>query len=220
MERHQWEVIIVKPTSTFVSFLTAQFPDIDLPDLHTLQADNTAYAMHKQVTEEAMLDEIERNYLLMFKHEIGRWLGEGLAEEVSGSFFDFLCCFKFELHSQIILMEPSIDDAHQVLCIKPRSVLLKWMESPIHEDEDDDDVVSILERVNLSNLTENTTVVMKNFNKPSDVSPFIKHYYQPLFNAEMSRMCDKADQWPTVDTVQAFSHYFAVEVHSTLVHLH
>ncbi len=218
MEQHyQWEIVILKPTSVFLSFLAAQAPDIELPELNVLQMDTTAYIIQRQVSEEATLDEIGRHYPKMFKHEIARWLGEDAPIPNEGSFLDFLCCFKFELHSQIVLMEPSISEGHQLLCIKPRSVLVKWMKSSI---EDKDEVTSILERVNMSYLTENATVVIKNFTEASQINPFIEDHYRPIYTAEMSRMCDKTDQWPLVDTLQSFNRYFSVEVHTQLIHLH
>ncbi len=216
MEQSQWDVIILKPTSVFLSFLATQLPEIDLPDLRLLQIDTTAYAMRKQLNEEATLDEIERHFPRMFRHEIRRCLGEKARNEIEGSFLDFLCCFKFELHSQIVLMEPSITKGHQLLCIKPRSVLLKWMKSSI---EDQEDQTSILERVNLSHLVENATIVVKNFKQLSEIKPFIQQYYRPIFKAEMLRMCDKEEQWPVVDTFQKFSRHFSVEIHTQLIHL-
>ena len=216
MEQSQWEVIFLKPTSVFLSFIAAQLPGIDLPELRFLQADTTAYAIRKQASEEETLDEIEKHFPRMFRHEICRWLGENARNEIEGSFFDFLCCFKFEMHSQIVLMEPSITKGHQLLCIKPRSVLLRWMKSSV---ADQDDVSSTIERVNLSHLVANATVVIKNFKQLSEIKPFIQQYYRPLFKAEMSRMCDKADQWPVVNTFQTFNRHFSVELHTQLVHL-
>ena len=217
MEQGQWEVIILKPTSVFLSFLAAQLPDVDLPELQLLQTNNTAYVIRRQASEEATLDEIERHFPRMFRYEISRWLGEDARNEIEGSFLDFLCCFKFELHSQIVLMEPSISKGHQLLCIKPRSVLLEWIKSSI---ADQDELTSIIERVNLSHLVENATVVVKNFSQLSQVKPFIQHYYRPIFKAEMMRMSDNADQWPVVETVQDFSRYFVIEIHTQLIHLH
>ena len=115
-------------------------------------------------------------------------------------------------------MEPSITKGHQLLCIKPRSVLLKWVKSSI-EGQEHDDVSSIVERVNLSHLVDDATVIVKNFNKPSEIKPFIQQFYRPIFKAEMSRMCEKSDQWPVVDTFQKFNHHFSVEMHSQLIHL-
>lgn len=218
MEHNQWEVIILKPTSKFLSFLAAQLPDVILPDLQSIQMDTTAYAIHKQASEEATFDEIERYFPLMFKHEINRCLGEEAHNEIEGSFLDFLCCFKFELHSQIVVMEPSITKGQQLLCIKPRSVLLKWTKPSI--EEEDGDITNVLECVNLSHVAENATVIVKNFNRISEVKPFIKNYYHPIFKAEMSRMCGKVASWPVIDTFQKFSQYFYVELHSQLIHLH
>lgn len=223
MKQNQWEVIFLKPTATFLSFLAAQLPEVQLPDLESLQNDTTAYALPKQASEEATLDEIERHFPLMFKHEISRCVGEHACDEIQGSFLDFLCSFKFELHSKIVLMEPAITDGQQVLCIKPRSVLLKWVNSSSpssSSNTDSEELTSVLEYVNLSHMVENATVVVKKFKRLSEVKPFVKHCYQPLYNAEMTRMCGKAAQWPAVDSFQTFNRYFHVEVHSQLVHLH
>jgi len=216
MDRSQWEIIILKPTSVFLSFLAAQHPDVELPEQRLAETDNTAYVIRRQPSEEATLDEIERHFPRMFRHEISRWLGPNVRSDIENSFLDFLCCFKFELHSQVVLMEPSMERGQQLLCVKPRSVLLKWLRSSI---EDDDELTSILERVNLSHLVENATVVVKNFNELSEVKPFINEHYRPIFKAEMSRMCDKEEQWPLVNSAQAFSRYFSVEIHTQVIHL-
>ena len=199
-----------------MSFIETKFPTIDLPLLNTLQSDTTAYVLPRQPSEEAMLDEIERHYLRMLRHEIIRWFGDDIYHEIGASFLDFLCCFKFEIHSQILLMETSITQGHQLLCIKPHSVLLKWMQSSI---EDLEDFNSILDRVNLSHLVEDSTVVVKNFKRLADVQLFLNYYYRLLYKAEMTRMCDRMDQWPMVDSFQKFKHYFSVEIHTQLVHL-
>ena len=217
MQQSQWEIIILKPTQVFLSFLASQLPDVELPDLRLLQTDTTAYAIRKQEDDEATLDEIERHFPAMFRHEICRWLGDEARNEIEGSFLDFLCCFKFEMHSQIVLMESSIEQGHQLICVKPRSVLLKWIKSSV---EDQSDLVSVLERVNLSHLAENATVVVKNFTGLSEIKPFVKHYYRPIFKAEMLRMCARSERWPDVDTFNTFNRYFSVEIHTQLVHLH
>jgi len=217
MQHSQWEIIILKPTKVFLSFLASQLPDVDLPDLSLLQTDTTAYAIRKQVDDEATLDEIERHFSFMFRHEICRWLGDDARNKIEGSFLDFLCCFKFELHSQIVLMESSIKEGQQLLCVKPRSVLLKWMKSTV---ENQSDLITILDRVKVADIAENATVVVKNFKQLSEVKPFIQHYYRPIFKAEMLRMCDRAEQWPDVDTFQTFNRYFSVEIHTQLIHLH
>jgi hypothetical protein len=219
MQRSPWEIIILKPTQVFLSFLNAQSPEVVLPSLQVLQTNTTAYTIRKQEDDEATLDEIERHFAFMFRHEICRWLGEEDRNEVEASFLDFLCCFKFELHSQIVLMEPSINEGQHLLCIKPSSVLLKWMKTSI-EEESEGDTATIFERVSLSHLTENATVVIKNFKELSEIKPFIKQYYRPIFKAEMLRMCDRAELWPEINSFEDFSRYFSVEIHSQLLHLH
>ena len=218
MEQKGWEIIILKPTSVFLSFLAAKHPDVELPEPSLAEVDSTAYVIRRQSTEEATLNEIERHYPKIFQHEVSRCLGEGVPCNIDVSFLDFLCCFKFELHSQLILMEPAMNSTEQLLCIKPRSVLLKWLRSSI--EDIDDELTSILERVNLSNLVENATVVAKNFKNLLELKPFINANYRTFFKAEMSRMCDKEEQWPSIDSVDAFDRYFSVDFHTQVIHLH
>lgn len=210
------EVVILKPTSVFLSFLEAQRPEVDLPTLDILQADTTAYTIMKQEGEEETLDEIERHFPAMFRHEINRWLGGKARNPIEGSFLDFLCCFKFEMHSQIVIMEPSIEHGCKLLCTKPRSVLLKWIKSSIEEQEDPSDV---LERVTLTQLAENATVIIKNFETQTEIHALLEDHYHSMFKAEMSRMCDRTEHWPVVHSLVDFNRYFAIEIHTHLVHL-
>ena len=150
MKPNQWEIVILRPTRAFLNFLSSQLPGIDLPELRLLQMDCTAYIIAKQESDEETLNEIERHFATMFRHEICRWLGENARNEIEGSFLDFLCCFKFELHSQIILMELKLAAGQHLIKVKPRSVLLKWLKSAIEDDE----MKTVLDRVNLSHLAE------------------------------------------------------------------
>lgn len=216
MQRCHREIIILKPTSVFLSFLAAQAPGVDLPPLEILQTDATAYSILKQDGEEETLDEIERHFPMMFRHEIRRWLGDTAKNPIEGSFLDFLCCFKFEMHSQIVLMESSVENGRQLLCVKPRSILLKWMKSTA---EGQDDLCDVLERVTLTQLSENATVVVKNFKQKSDIQAIIEKQYHPIFKAEMLRMCESQEQWPQVDSFEQFNQYFSISIHTQLVHL-
>ena len=217
MQQSQWEAVILKPTSVFLSFLAAQLPQVDLPDLKILQTNNTAYLMRKQASDEETLNDIERHFATLFRHEICRWLGEDARNEIEGSFLDFLCCFKFELHSHIVLLENSFEAGQQLIRIKPRSVLLKWIKSVVEED---DDLIAVLNKINLADLAENATVIVKNFQKLTEIKAFLKQYFPLIYEAEMLRMCDRGEQWPYVDSYESFCRYFAVDIHTQLVHLH
>lgn len=217
MQHNESDIIILKPTSTFLLFLAEQLPDIDLSNVGTLQTNHTAYSFTKHDSDEETLAEVEYHYRTMFRHEITRVLGEHAADQIECTFLDFLCCFKFELHSQIIVMESSLEKGQQLLCIKPRTVLLKWMKSSFQEDQTD--MIRVFDNINLSHLVENATVLVKNFSHRSEVTPFIKHYYRPIFKAEMVRMCSNSEQWPVIDSLQLFRRYFAVEIHTHLIHL-
>lgn len=217
MKPSQWEIILLKPTKAFLSFLASQLPEIDLPELRLLQTDNTAYVIAKQQNDEETLNEIERHFPTMFRHEICRWLGEDARNEIEGSFLDFLCCFKFELHSQIVLLEDNLAEGQQMLKVKPRSVFLKWMKTAV---EGESELSEIMETVDVKQLAENATVIIKNFHTLANIKPFLQHNYRAIFEAEMMRMCEDPELWPAVDSYQAFSRYFAVDIHTQLIHLH
>lgn len=217
MRQKLYELVILKPTAVFLSFLAAQLPETKFPDLRLLQIDNTVYALPKHDSDENTLDEIEKHFSKMFRHEISRWLGDSVRHEIETNFLDFLCCFKMEFHNHIILMEPSIEEGNQVLLFKPRMALLNWLKSVAESQEDLGDVI---ERVELTHLEENATVMVKNFANLTEIKPFIKHYYQPIFSSAMSRISNQSSQWPLIDSFHAFSEYLAVEIHTQLIHLH
>lgn len=217
MKPSEWEVVILKPTRVFLSFLAVQLEEDKLPDMKTLQTDQTAYVIKKQDTEEEMLNEIEHHYHTMFQYEISRWLGKSAADEAEFSFFDFLCCFKFELYSQILLMESDFEHGKQLIRIKPRSLVLKWIQGAV---ADSDELTHVLEKVDIQSLEENATVVIKNFEDLTEIKPFLKDCYMPVYQAEMSRMCKDEVQWPEVNSYEDFNRYFAVGIHTRLVHLH
>ena len=133
MHQRQSEIVVLKPTTVFLSFLASQLPEKDLPSLKILQTDNTAYVISKKPSDDETLSEIEKHFPTMFRHEISRWLGKNAHNDIEKSFLDFLCCFKFELHSHIILMEPSIEEGHQLVQIKPRTALLNWIKDEVEE---------------------------------------------------------------------------------------
>ncbi|KTC89691.1 Uncharacterised protein [Fluoribacter dumoffii] len=216
MRHSQHEIVILKPTAVFSSFLTSQLPDVKLPDLRLLQIDNTAYALRKQKTDEETLNEIEKYFSKMFRHEISRWLGDKARHEIENNFLDFLCCFKFELHNHILLLEPSIEASHQLLLIKPRLALLNWIKESL---ENQDDLVEVIEKVELSHLEENATALVKNFSNLTEIKPFIKENYASIFSATMSRMSSQPEQWPALDSLQDFNRYFAIEIHTQLIHM-
>lgn len=216
MHQEPSEIVILKPTMVFMSFLASQLPESELPTMELLQTDSTAYVIPKKDSDDATLDELQKHFSTMFRHEICRWLGKDARNPIETSFFDFLCCFKFEMHDHIILMESSIKAGQQALIIKPRSVLLNWVKTSLDEIED---MVHVKEQVQLSHLVENATVMVKNFTKLSEIKPFFEHYYKSIFETSMSRMSGEKEHWPIVQSFQAFRRYFSVHIHTQLIHL-
>lgn len=216
MQPSQWEIVVLKPSPAFLSFIASQLPEAALPEIRLLQTDNTGYVFQRQNSDEELLDEIERQYPRMFKYEIERWLGAQVYKDVSASFLDFLCCFKFEIHSNLLLMEDSLLDGRQMMCVKPRTVFLKWIRSKLQEVSGD---ASVVTKTDVSQWTENGTAVIKNLENLYDLKPFLRLYYYSIYEAEMQRMCDGLQDWLTIDSYQMFSRYFVIDMHTQLVHL-
>lgn len=217
MHQGSTEIVVLRPTTVFLAFLASQLPEKDLPSLNALQTDCTAYVIKKYESVGATVDEIEKNFSTMFRHEICRWLGDNARNEIEQSFLDFLCCFKFELHSHIILMEPTLEDGKQLIIINPRPSLLEWIKEEAEREEGPEDIV---QQITLSHITENATVLVKNFSNLKEIKMFVKQYYKPIFETAMSRMSNQESRWPTVNSFQTFSQYFAIEIHTQLIQLH
>lgn len=216
MHQKTYEIVVLKPTKVFFSFLASQLAYAKLPNFRLLQIDNTAYLVEKKHSEEATLNEIEKYFSTMFHHEISRWLGDGARNKIETNFLDFLCCFKLEFHNHLILMESSIEKSQQLLLIKPRLALLNWIKNTLERQEEVQDVI---EKVTLSHLEENSTAVVKNFSNLNDIKPFLKIKYQSLFSLAMSRMLGERKQYPLIASFEDFKKYFSIEIHTQLIYL-
>lgn len=214
----QYDIIILKPTRAFLSFLRTHIPEALLPALKDLQKNNTAYVIQKQEDDEATLNEIERHFVTMYRHEIQRAIKRTIDTKIEGTFLDFLCCFKIEMHSQVLLLEDNMHEGKQLVRIKPRSVLLKWMRLTADKDPN---LASLVSSLNLAQLTDNATVIVKNFGEvEADINAFMHHYYQEIYEAEMVRLSEMSETWPSLQSYHDFNQYFTVTAHPELIHLH
>lgn len=218
MQQLEREVIFLKPTPVFLSFLREALPTQSLPTLKALQKNTSAYTLPRHATDDELLDTIESHFLTMFTHEVNRRFGENAIEHIKASFLDFLCCFKFEIHSHIVVLASSIEAGQQVLRLKPRPALLESMRAAWYA-EDDGDQVTLVKQVSLPHLKENATVLVKNFTSETEVEPFVKQYYKPIYKMEMMRVCESREHWPLMQSVEDFNRYFSVEMHTSLIHL-
>lgn len=217
MSQSQSCIIVLKPTSFFSAFIAEQLPDFSYPDEGQLDADNTAYTMPVCDSDEALLEHLERLFPFMFRHEVTRLLGKGMADKIEADFLDFLYCFKFEVHSQTVLTESSLEDCHQWVSVKPRVVDLDW--APTSHD-DQLAVKDILHTLHCASAVSGATVLVKSFDKLSDLKPLMQRYCRPILKNDLMKKAAQIIQWPTMTSLQMFHRYFAVEVHTQLVHLH
>lgn len=215
MQPSRQEIVILNPTPFFLKFLSVQLHNLTLT-MNLLQTDCTGYIIKKENTEEKTLDEIERHFSTMFHHEICRWFGNQAYNSIENKFLDFLCCFKLEFHSQLIIMEKFIEDGKQLLEIKPRPLLLSWLRNTVAGNDDLNEIVT---KINVNHLAENSTVIIKNFQDLLEIKPFLQENYSLIFNTEMMRMCEDKSLWPVVNSYELFNQYFAVNVHTQLINL-
>ena len=208
------EIVVLRPTVVFFSFLASQLGEDNLPSFKSLQTDNTAYLIKKCPTEEETLNELENIYSKMFRHEICRWLGSDARNVIEKSFLDFLCCFKMEFHSHLILLESSVDKVHQMVQLRPRTKLLHWLNKAVEKQPE---LADVMEHVTLSHLTENASVLLKNFNNLNEIKPFLESFHQTIFATAMSRITNEYERWPKISSFQDFTNYFSVEIHTQLI---
>jgi hypothetical protein len=208
------EILILRPTRVFLSFLASQLPACYLPTGDQVQKDNTAYIIKKKTSTEETLIDIERYYQHLFRHEISRWLGKDARNEVEKNYFDFLCCFKLEWHAHYILLEDSLSEARSMLQLRPRIKLLHWLHTTSafkHYSERGG------EKITLKHLIENATVLLKNFNELSDIKLFLHVYYMRFFELAMRRMSRNKSLWPKINSFHDFNQYFSIEIHTQLI---
>ncbi len=129
MHESPCEVVILRPTYLFPSLFTSELGKKMDTLSQLMRTDNTAYVIQKHPNDEETINEIERHYAFMFRHEISRWLGHDCNRKIDASFLDFLCCFKFEMHSQIMLLEKQLQLGRQVLRIYPRDSIFQWIKT-------------------------------------------------------------------------------------------
>ncbi|MCX7091197.1 MAG: hypothetical protein NTU48_07105 [Legionellales bacterium] len=209
-------IIVLKPTSFFTSFVIEQLPDFDCPNEEDLESDYTAYTLPVCDSDDALLEHLERLFPFMFRHEVTRLLGKNLATKIKADFLDFLCCFKFEVHSHSVLMESSIQDCHQLVCVKPRVVDLEWLQ----ESDDQIEVRGILHALNTSQTGQTASLLVRHYDRLADLKPLVQRYCRPLLKQDFMKKAAQLIQWPSVSSLQMFHRYFAVEVHTQVVHLH
>lgn len=208
------EIVVLRPTAVFLAFLTSQLPEEYVPSFKSLQIDNTAYLINKHSTREGTLFELERLYPKMFRYEISRWLGNKARNDVENNFLDFSCCFKLEFHSHLIFLDSSCNFGSQVLQLKPRAQLLQWLRQIAQRH---DDLIEIINRVNLSHLTENSSLVVKRFDDLGEMKLFVRENYKSLFGKAMRRMSSDRILWPKIHSFEEFNRYFAIRIHTHLI---
>ena len=210
-------IIILKPTSFFTSFVAEQLPDFDCPNEEALEFDYTAYTIPAFEDDDALLGHLERLFPIMFRYETERLFGKDLAAQIIADFLDFLCCFKFEIHANSVMVETSIDDCQQLVCVKPRVIDLEWLPQT---NDNQIELRDILQKLSLSQNAQTAPVLVKTFDKLGDIKPFVQRFCRPLLRQDFIKKAAQLIQWPNESSLQVFNRYFAIEVHTQLVHLH
>lgn len=217
MHQLPFEVLVLRPSSVFLAFLKVQLPKNSKLDLRLLNTDCSAFIIPRHNSEEATLQEVEHNFVGMFRQEISRWLGKEAYNEIQNNFLDFLCCFRMEFHSHIIYSDHNVEANTQLLVIKPRTKLLEWFKVRL---EDYGAFNYIVDQVKLSHLEENASVIIKKFSDIQEIKPFLESHYASIAEQAFSRFLKPYTNGPDINSISAFHQYFFVEVHTQLTNLH
>lgn len=216
MSHNQSCIIILKPTSFFLSFVTEQLPDFEQVEESEASLDNTAYTIPSYSNDEALLEDLERLYPHMFRHEVTRLFGKDVAAKINADFLDFMCCFKFEVHEKPLLMASSIESCRRLVCLKPREISFDWMQT---KGDDFIKVKGVVQNLDIFRSFPAATVLVRTLDK-LDFKPLLQRYCKPLIKADLMKKAIQKIQWPTLQSWQMFNRYFAIEIHTQVVHLH
>lgn len=215
MKYKEANILILKPTVKFISFIQLNLPNLDWTSLEDLKFETTAYVVRDIQNDDDLLIELERMYLLIFNTEISKILGKKLAKKINCSFFDFLNCFKFEIHKKAALTNLITNDRQQVASIKPKSVSINV---PIIAGKTNlMDICEALEQVNLASKQQ---IIVKGFNQVEELFDFIKRYYKFIFNFKFN-ICssDIANKFNIFSDLKLLRRYLKVEMHSDSLHV-
>lgn len=210
------EVVILRPTTVFLTFLSVQLANNFKIDLKLLNTDCSAYIIPKHQSEENTLKEIETKFPIMFRYEIARWLGFDARNNIENNYLDFTCCFRMQFHSHIIWQDP-IENNAQLLIVKPRIKLLQWLKSVVNEAEQYTD---LLEVVKLSHVQENSSVIIKTITAAEEITLFLHKNFQSIAENALHRFTSKVQDWPVINSFACFKEYFFIEIHTHLIYLH
>ncbi|MDF1757950.1 MAG: hypothetical protein P1U74_06595 [Legionellaceae bacterium] len=203
-------ILILKPTAKFIPFIQAKIPDINWTELSNVQFHSTAYIIKNIETDDDLVDEVEKLYPLMFKSELTKLIGSKHAKKITGSFFDFLCCFKFELHANAFALKSSESHRSQVVSIQPKSVPLN-----IPNYNGTITLMDLCETISDACLGERKKVSVQNFSKMSEFVEFIRRNYNHIFNSDRTPDIDR----PIANEFKMFKRYFNIAMHADTVHL-
>lgn len=215
MDNELYEVVILRPTVVFLSFLISQLGEDKLASFKLIETDCTAYLIKKCATNEDSLNVLEPYYTKMFRHELVRWLGTEARNPIEKNALDFLCCFKLEFHSHLIVLESSIQHARQLIELRPKALALSWLNKNLKANTPE--LASLIEQVSLHHLVENSSVLLKNFGHLNEIKPFLERYYPLLFATLMTRFLPNSKQYPKLLSFKDFTDYFSVQIHTQLI---
>ncbi len=205
-------IIIFKPTSFFLHLLNLYAQTSEPISLNLLQVDCAGYVFPNYEEDEQMIADIKQHASQIFTNEMRRWLGHHAITPTLPSFLDFCCCFEFKRHAHLVLMEPTIAKGKALIHLKPTWAIYTWIKSLLPQEH-------LPASCNLTQLSENSTLVIKNFIDLAHLQAFLRKYYKVLAQAEFARMTQDKHLWPSIHTLSDFWHFFSIDIHTYLVHL-
>lgn len=205
MFKKQQELFFVEPTIFFYKFLIRQGIAVQKLKKSLMHIDNTAYFIKRQLSNEATISEIEKNYLSIFLYETRRWLGKPFCFNEKPSLCDFANCFSLEFHQNVCLFVN--ERRHNLFCfkIKPRQSLLKWFNLNTTKEND------FKSKFSLVDIQQNSTVVLTKLKKLEDVLGFVTDNFEKFASLENKRLLLSC--LPLIKTFDDYKRFFSISIH-------
>ena len=99
MRNKELNVVTLKPTIQLLAFIDANITNVNWSKIACKKCIDNAYILKDVIDEDSLIDALEKIYVYIFRYELKKLVGPKKAKKAQVSFYDFLSCFKFEVHS-------------------------------------------------------------------------------------------------------------------------
>jgi hypothetical protein len=184
MLNKELNVVTLKPTIRLLAFIDANISNVKWSNISSKKGLDNAYVLKDVIDEDSLIDELEKIYPYIFRYELRKIVGGKKLRKVSISFYDFISCFKFEVHPQKSIINKVNESRKKATFIKLNSVDIRALKNNTLNLMDICDEIKLLnlsfeQEINLKKLSRivKLKLLFKRLNKIS-----LKGFFNNYFN--------------------------------------